>query len=172
VSTESQGPHELPIDSDVEVDDITPRSPRRPVHLRWAYIALVAAGGALGTGVREALSLLFPTPTGGFPLTIFVINVTGAFILGMLLELLRRRGPDEGHRRRLRLFIGTGILGGYTTYSTLAVGTVQALTHGNAPVAVVYALLSVIAGVAAAFLGIVVGATLHRRTAARTEAQR
>ena len=49
--------------------------------------------------------------------------VAGAFLLGWLLEALSRGGPDEGRRRAIRLFVGTGIMGGYTTYSSFAVDT-------------------------------------------------
>lgn len=152
---------ELPIDSDVEVDDITPAGAVRPVHLRVQYIGIVALGGAIGTGVREALSLAIPA-VGAFPMAIFIINVTGAFALGIALEILLRLGPDEGRRRRLRLFIGTGFMGGYTTYSTLAVGTAEAITGGTGGIGVLYGVLSVVAGAAAAFAGIAVSAEAHR----------
>ena len=82
-----------------------------PVHLRWQALALVALGGAIGTGAREALALTWPAPPDGVPWTIAAINVRGAFVLGVLLEALGRRGPDEGRRRALRLFAGTGVLG-------------------------------------------------------------
>jgi CrcB protein len=154
---------ELPVDSDVEVGDIVPPAPPRPVHLRAQYLLIVAVGGAIGTGVRELLSLAIPA-IGAFPLSIFLINISGAFALGVALELLLRLGPDEGNRRRLRLLIGTGFMGGYTTYSTLAVGTVEAITGGNAAVGVLYAVLSVIAGAAASFAGIAVSAAAHRRS--------
>jgi len=157
--------HELPVDSDVEVDDIGPARPPRPVHLRWRYVGLVALGGALGTGAREALSMLIPG-LGAFPLAIFLINVSGAFALGLLLELLLRTGPDEGRRRRLRLLIGTGFMGGYTTYSTLAVGVAQSLVDGQAAIGVLYGILSVIVGAAAGFAGIVLAAGVHRRRTA------
>lgn len=152
---------ELPVDSDVEVDDVSPARRPRPVHLRPQYIGIVFVGGAIGTGVREALSLLIPS-VGGFPMAIFVINVTGAFALGIALEILLRLGPDEGRRRRLRLLVGTGFMGGYTTYSTLAVGTAQALTGGSIAVGILYGLVSIIAGAAAGFAGIAVSAEAHR----------
>jgi len=128
-----------------------------PVHLRWEALALVALGGAIGTGAREALALTWPAPPDGVPWTIAAINVGGAFVLGVLLEALARRGPDEGRRRALRLFAGTGVLGGFTTYSALAVDT--ALLGGDhLTLAVAYALGSVAAGAAAAAAGIVVAA--------------
>lgn len=156
---------ELPVDSDVEVDDVTATRGPRPVHLRARYIAIVALGGAIGTGLREALSLAIPS-VGAFPMAIFVINLTGAFSLGLALEILSRLGADEGRRRRLRLFIGTGILGGYTTYSTLALGTAGAIAGGQAAIGILYGVLSATAGAAAAFAGIAVAAEAHRwRTA-------
>lgn len=148
----------LPEDPDVD-DGSGPQS--RPLHLRSSYLLLVGAGGILGTAAREGLSLAFPDR--GFPLTIFLINLTGAFALGLLLEVLLRRGSDAGRRRSARLLLGTGFLGGYTTYSTLAVGATQLLTSGQAGIGWGYAASSVIAGAAATTAGILSGATIHRR---------
>ncbi|MFT4124407.1 MAG: CrcB family protein [Microbacteriaceae bacterium] len=168
---EADGPKGLPIDSDVEVDDVPPGSGPRPVRLRPQHLGVVFLGGALGTGAREALSLLIPA-AGGFPLAIFVINVTGALALGAALEILLRLGPDEGRRRRLRLFVGTGLIGGYTTYSTLAVGVAQALAVGDAVLGILYGLLSVVAGAAAGFAGIALGTEAHRRRTAPARQRR
>jgi fluoride ion exporter CrcB/FEX len=60
----------------------------------------------------------------GVPIATFGINVIGAFLLGVLLEFLADRSPDIGWSRRMRLAVGTGGLGGFTTYSALATGTV------------------------------------------------
>ncbi len=150
------------------------RSPR-PAHLRWSLIALVALGGAVGTAAREALTLAFPVHTSaadgplgsvlpglpGLPLTVGVINVGGAFLLGALLAALGRRGPDVGRRRTLRLTFGTGVLGGFTTYSALAADTAGLLTSGSTEqqlMGVAYAVGSIVIGGLASALGMWVGA--------------
>ncbi|ARC58471.1 Putative fluoride ion transporter CrcB [Frondihabitans sp. 762G35] len=135
----------------------------RPAHRRPRLILLVALGGALGTALREALALTWPAPAGGFPLTIFLINVVGAFALGFLLEALSHGGPDEGRRREVRLFVGTGVLGGFTTYSALATDTAT-LLGGPSAVGVAYGVVSVAAGFLTALLGVALAARLaHRR---------
>lgn len=151
----------LPIDSDVEIADARPPARPRPVHLSWRYIGIVALGGAIGTGTREVLSLVTPVP-GAFPLGIFLINLTGAFALGVVLETLLHLGSDEGRRRMLRLLIGTGFMGGYTTYSTLAVGVAQTFVSGHAWVGILYGLLTIVGGAAASFAGIAIGAEIQR----------
>ncbi|PWJ25948.1 camphor resistance protein CrcB [Branchiibius hedensis] len=135
---------------------------RRPLHLRAPYVALVFVGGVAGTAAREGLSVAFPGH-GGFPVTIFLINITGAFALGFLLELLVRLGSDEGPRRTARLLLGTGFLGGYTTYSTFAVGAVQLLQSGQHAAGGSYALATVILGELSTTAGILLGAALGRR---------
>lgn len=110
--------------------------------------------------VREVV--IAAVPTGPWPWPILVSNLTGAFALGLLLEVLARRGTDEGRRRDARLFLGTGVLGGYTTYSALAMDSLllvgsQAWWSGGA-----YAVGSIALGVAAAWLGVRAGAMLVR----------
>ncbi len=132
----------------------------RPVHLRWRYLGLVAVGGAIGTGVRAALAAALP-PGAGISWTILAINVVGAFCLGLLLEALAHRGPDVGRRRGLRLFVGTGVLGGFTTYSTLADDTAQLLDAGRWAAGSGYALLSLVLGLAAVAAGVGLAARLR-----------
>ncbi|MDN5759711.1 MAG: CrcB family protein, partial [Tomitella sp.] len=98
-----------------------------PAHRRPGLIALVAIGGVAGTFARHGLGQAFPHSQGDWPITAFLINVAGAFALGLLLEALTRLGaPDAGTAapraasslRMLRLGMGTGVLGAFTTYST------------------------------------------------------
>lgn len=146
-------------------------APSRPAHLRWRLIGLVALGGAAGTGVREGLALLIPA-AGAFPTAIFLVNLSGAFLLGLLLEWLLRSGPDEGRRRELRLLAGTGLLGGYTTYSSLSVATAQLLTGGHLLVGVGYAFGTVVLGALAAYAGIALAAGMHRAGVRRERGER
>ncbi|WP_228389390.1 fluoride efflux transporter FluC [Cumulibacter manganitolerans] len=138
----------------------SPEPGPRPVYLERRYLALVAAGGGIGTGLRETLSLAMP-PVAGIPFTTCAINVAGAFILGLLLETLVASGEDAGVRRTIRLFAGTGLLGGFTTYSALATDTV--LLIKNAPlIGVAYALGTILFGAAATAAGIAIGALIRR----------
>lgn len=152
---------DLPLDPDVEVDDTATPAPL-PVHLRPAYLALVFAGGALGTLSRYLLALVIPA-WGGMPLATFLVNVTGAFLLGWLLVALTHRGPDHGARRTLRLLLGTGFLGGYTTYSAFAVDADGLISSTDPGLGLVYALATVVVGGLATFGGIALGFSFPRR---------
>ncbi|WP_375389341.1 fluoride efflux transporter FluC [uncultured Amnibacterium sp.] len=143
---------------------MTASARERAAHLRPSMLAVVATGGAVGTAAREGLSLAIP-PLGGLPIAILLINVAGAFVLGLLLEALVRRGADVGGRRLLRLGIGSGFCGGFTTYSTLAVGAAELLRSGATGVAVGYAVGSVLLGAVAAWAGVAAAAALPGRRA-------
>ncbi len=124
----------------------------RPVHLRGRSVGLVFVGGALGTGARYGLSRLVP-PLAGVPVATLLINVVGALVLGLLLGRLARAGSDEGWRRDLRLGAGTGVLGGFTTYSALATDTASLLAAGHPAPAVGYAVGTLVLGLLAAAAG-------------------
>ncbi len=123
----------------------------RPAHAHPGLLLLVFTGGVAGTLLRSALA----TAVSGhrFPLATYVTNVTGAFLLGALLEVLLRRGPDAGSHRAARLCVGAGLLGAFTTYSTLAVETDLLVRGGAVGLATAYALGSALAGLVAAALG-------------------
>ncbi len=96
-------------------------------------------------------------------MTTFAINAAGAFLLGLLLEGLARTGPDTGWRQRVRLGLGTGVLGSFTTYSTLAVDVDELLRGQHWWAAGSYAAGSVLAGLVATVLGIALGARISCR---------
>lgn len=153
----------LPVDSDIEVAE-TPGGAPRPTHLRWRYIGLVALGGTFGTAARSVLTESI-TVWRNIPVATLGINILGAFLLGVLLEALTRRGADEGIRRTLRLLLGTGFLGGFTTYSSLAMDT-DTLARADQPgAALLYAAATIIVGAAASALGIVVASRRRHRLA-------
>lgn len=130
--------------------------------VRVGDLGLVFAGGMVGTAARYLLSLVVPV-WGAVPVATFLTNMVGAFALGWLIEALTRRGPDEGRRRGLRLLVGTGVLGGFTTYSALAVDTGGLFMTAQPGWGALYALATVIVGAAASLAGIAVGAATSRR---------
>jgi CrcB protein len=142
----------LPVDPDLKAAADRPVR-TRPVHLSPANIALVAAGGAAGTGLRYLITLVVPR-WAGVPVATLGINVVGAFLLGVLLELLADRTHDTGWSRRIRLGVGTGGLGGFTTYSALATDTAALLAAAHPGRAAGYALATVLMGAAASIAGI------------------
>lgn len=121
---------------------------RLPV--RPAWLGLILVGGSLGTALRAALEAAYAPPPGQWPWVTFWINVSGSFVLGALLQTLAETGEDRGWRRAARLGIGTGVLGGFTTYSTFSVETVQLARAGAWPAGAGYTLGSVVVGVLAA----------------------
>jgi CrcB protein len=116
----------------------------------WLHLGLVVLGGAVGTSARAAL-LLVDAPVWQ-TLAVPAINVVGAFLLGVVTGLVVRQG-DTARARSARQFFGTGVLGGFTTYSTFAL---QAATGAS----VWLTLATVVLGAGAAVLGIrLAGAT-------------
>lgn len=138
----------------------------RAAHRQPTLLLLVVAGGAAGTLLREWVSGLLPVGPTDWPVATFVVNLAGCLVLGALLEELAGRGADAGHRRRIRLLVGTGFCGGLTTYSTFAVEIDLLIREHAALTALIYAAVTVVAGVTAAALG-VAAASGARRLARR-----
>lgn len=133
-----------------------------PAHHEPRLLAAVALGGTIGTAARAALGSALPVAPGSWPWTTFTINLLGALLLGALLEILARGGEDRGIRRLLRLGLGTGMLGGFTTYSTLSVEAARLWGGGAGLLAAGYGLASVAGGLAAAWAGFQLGRAFSR----------
>ncbi|ACQ78789.1 Camphor resistance CrcB protein [Beutenbergia cavernae DSM 12333] len=130
---------------------------QRSVHRDPALVGLVALGGGIGTALRAWLEDVVPRLTWSgaeLPLTTFGINVVGAFALGVLLETLALRGADTGRRRRLRVFAGSGVLGGFTTYSAFMLEADTLVRGGHTWLGVAYVAASLVLGLLAAWGGI------------------
>ena len=125
-----------------------------PAWQDWQALMLVGLGGAFGTALRYAVSNAIPA-VDGLRTGIFVVNVSGAFLIGVLIELLALRGDDTGRRRQLRLLLGTGVLGGYTTYSALALDAASLFDLNRVTASIGYGVATVIVGGVATWLGIV-----------------
>jgi CrcB protein len=109
-------------------------------------VAAVFAGGSVGSLIRISLSKL-QAPDASWPWMTLLINLTGSFILGCLLEYLATTGEDIGARRIWRLGLGTGVIGGYTTYSTFILETDTRITGHAVALALGYLVISVVAGI-------------------------
>ena len=128
----------------------------RPNHLKWRMWAVVAVGGAFGAAAREVFSLLIPA-ADGVPVAIAMVNILGAFLLGVLYEALTRPRMSGDRASRLKLLLGTGFCGGFTTYSSLAVDAALLGIHGRPGTALLYVFGTIALGACATWAGIVVG---------------
>jgi CrcB protein len=112
-------------------------------------IAVVALGGALGATARYALSLHWPTPPGGFPWATFWTNVIGCAVIGVFMVVI----TDVWAAHRLvRPFFGTGVLGGFTTFSTYAVDIQKLVDHGRPGTGLAYLAATLLAALTAVWL--------------------
>ena len=123
-------------------------------HSSFVPALCVFVGGVIGTSIRASFSALQPAEAS-WPYVTFVINLAGAFILGFLLEYLSLTGEDRGGRKLFRLFAGTGIMGGFTTYGTFILEVDTRFQSHHLVLALAYALVSVLCGLALAGAGVV-----------------
>ncbi len=134
----------------------------RAGYLRRAQIIIVVAigiGGSVGAVARFAIAEALPTSSGSFPWSTLLINLTGSAVLGFLLVILSEQFP-RGHLARPVL--GTGVIGAYTTFSTLEVESLLLLRQHDILTAVVYEGTSVVGGLVVAWVGVVTARLLLR----------
>jgi len=117
---------------------------------------LVAAGGAVGAVARYAVTLLMRPVSGTFPWHTLGVNVAGSFLLGLLMALL----PEGDAGERLRLLLGVGVLGGFTTFSAFSVDALTLAQQDQWLSAAAYVLGSVVAALAGATAGYAAGRAL------------
>jgi CrcB protein len=123
-------------------------------------LAVIAAGGVLGALARYGLGVAFPHRAAGFPFATFGINVSGCLLIGVLVVLSTEAWVAHP---LLRPFLGTGVLGGYTTLSTAIVDTQHLASAGAARTALVYLFGTLAAALTATYLGMVGTRLLMRR---------
>lgn len=148
-----------PVDPDVGL-----RRPRSTRHRRdeATLLATIAVGGALGALARFAAGRVWPRSGTAFPWTTLAVNLVGCALIGVLMVLVADLWTG---RRLLRPFVGTGVLGGFTTFSTYAVDVQRLSTSGQLPTAVAYLVSTVVAALVAVWTAATgTRALLRRRT--------
>ena len=127
--------------------------------MQWSVVGMVALGGALGSVVRYMVAgWIQPAWWPGFPFGIFAVNITGGLIMGLITELaaLKLNMTPE-----VRAFLTTGILGGYTTFSTFSLDSALLIERGAYVQAAAYVAGSVLLSILALFMGLWVIRTLY-----------
>jgi CrcB protein len=155
-----------PIDPDVDLHSPPQRNELVGHHV--SILAMIALGGMIGAVTRYLIESRHPAASGEVPLATLFINVSGCLLIGALMPALETRFP--GHRLA-RPFLATGVLGGYTTFSTYCVETDQLLRASHVVVASGYLVITMIAAVVAASIGQLGSSLLVERAAVRARAR-
>ncbi len=154
------------IDVDAPVRTATARQ-------QWDVTAAVAVGGVIGAEARYGVGLVIAHAPDAFPWSTVVINVVGCFCLGLLMSFL---GQLSAPHRLIRPFVGIGILGGFTTFSTFSVDAERLVRDHRVPTAGLYVLITLVAAALAVAAATVVaqlaGNRLRHRRRRRTATRR
>lgn len=128
---------------------------------QFDVLAVVALGGGLGSVARYLLGQAWPARPGGFPWATFTINVTGCALLGALMVFVVQVWPP---RRYVRTFLGVGVCGGFTTFSTYTMEIRDLAAGGHWASADAYAAGTLVAALAAVWAGMLAARLATRRT--------
>ncbi|HEY8653719.1 MAG TPA: fluoride efflux transporter CrcB [Dermatophilaceae bacterium] len=142
-----------PVDPDI---DLRRARPARRSRGDVAMLATIAAGGATGAAARYLIGQGWPTAAGSFPASTLGINVLGCALIGVLMVLITEVWTRQ---RLIRPFLGTGVLGGFTTFSTYTVDIQRLVAGGHVDIALFYLVLTPIG----ALLAVWVSASATRR---------
>lgn len=130
------------------VDPEPARRPAEPPQPR--VLGAVALGGVIGALARYQIGRWWGTPVDGFPAATLFINLLGCLVIGIFLVLITERLTPHP---LVRPFFGTGVLGGFTTFSTYALDIQQLLAHARLGTALLYLAVTALGAVAAAAVG-------------------
>ena len=126
----------------------------------WQHFAAVFIGGGLGSALRYGVGRMSLAAFGpNFPASTLIVNIAGCFLLGVLIGWVANR--SAGMDQTVSLFLTTGVLGGFTTFSAFALDAVTLSERGDHLAAMGYVLASVVASI----VGLLAGLTLLRATA-------
>jgi CrcB protein len=153
----------VPIDSDTSGDTVAP-GPHRWREFVFSHadvLAVISAGGALGSLGRWVVEQLVPWSGTTFPWATFTVNVSGAFALGVLMLFVVEVWPPH---RYVRPFVGVGVLGGWTTFSTYVLEARDLLAADRPATALTYVGGSLLVGLVAVWLGLAAGQLLAPAT--------
>lgn len=160
--------------SGIPAVELDPDAPVRggPRERQWDVTAAVSVGGIVGAEARYGLSVAVPHAAAGFPWSTVYTNIIGCFCLGILMWLLNEVSSPH---RLVRPFVGIGIIGGFTTFSTFTVDAERLIEHHRAGIAALYVLCT-LATAAAALAAATIAAQLagsyvYRRRRRRTDLQ-
>ena len=132
---------------------------------QFDVIAAIGVGGAIGTLARYGIAVAFPVTPRQIPWSTLGINLSGSFLLGIVLFIVVKCSPN----RFVHPFLVIGVLGGFTTFSTFAVEIVQ-LIRERPWIALIYLAISVVGGAVCVFAGGTVGRQIYSRSIDRSSA--
>ncbi|MFF1357428.1 fluoride efflux transporter CrcB [Streptomyces sp. NPDC058297] len=137
--------------SDPDFDLRVPDQRRSGLRAQGPVVAVVSLGGAVGACARYGAGLLWPTSPGAFPWTTLGVNALGCFVIGVFMVII----TDVWAAHRLvRPFFGTGVLGGFTTFSTYAVDVQRLVDGGRVRTGLVYLAATLLVALAAVALAV------------------
>ena len=142
-----------PIDPEVDLHQVRTSRLRRD---DISMLTTISVGGATGAAARYLIGQGWPTPVGAFPGSTLAINILGCALIGVLMVLITEMWSRQ---RLLRPFLGTGVLGGFTTFSTYTVDIQRLVADAHVDIALLYLALTPIC----ALLAVWVTATATRR---------
>jgi CrcB protein len=148
------------IDPDVDLRD--PRQRAELGRAPWTTLGAISLGGACGALARYGVAEAFGHPPGAFAWATLVVNVTGCLLIGALMVAITE--VRDAHPLA-RPFMGVGVLGGYTTFSTYVVDAQRAVEAGAATTALVYLAVTPLCALAAVFAGVRLTRLAARRPA-------